>query len=77
MPDAFIVTGARSPIGKFMGGLMEVPAPRLGALAIAEVLKRGKVASDLVDEVIEVTGTRELCPLRSPERTASRQSEAL
>ena len=52
MPDAFLVNGARSPIGKFMGGLMEVPAPRLGALAIAEVLKRGKVAPELVDEVI-------------------------
>ncbi|HQR06143.1 MAG TPA: acetyl-CoA C-acyltransferase [Gemmatales bacterium] len=52
MPDAFIVTGTRSPIGKFMGGLMDLPAPKLGALAIAEVLKRGKVAPELVDEVI-------------------------
>ncbi len=52
MSDAFIVTGARSPIGKFLGGLMDVPAPKLGALAIAEVLKRGKVAPELVDEVI-------------------------
>lgn len=52
MSDAFIVTGARSPIGKFLGGLTDVPAPKLGALAIAEVLKRGKVAPELVDEVI-------------------------
>ncbi len=52
MSDAFIVAGARSPIGKFLGGLTDVPAPKLGALAIAEVLKRGKVAPELVDEVI-------------------------
>jgi acetyl-CoA C-acetyltransferase len=52
MSDAFIVTGARSPIGKFLGGLTDIPAPKLGALAIAEVLKRGKVAPELVDEVI-------------------------
>lgn len=52
MSDAFIVTGARSPIGKFLGGLTDVPAPKLGALAIAEVLKRGKVDPTLVDEVI-------------------------
>lgn len=52
MSDAFIVTSARSPIGKFLGGLTDVPAPKLGALAIAEVLKRGKVDPTLVDEVI-------------------------
>lgn len=52
MPDAYLVSTARSPIGKFLGGLTEVPAPKLGALAIAEVLKRGKVSPDLVDEVI-------------------------
>lgn len=52
MPDAFLVTGARSPIGKFLGGLSDIPAPKLGALVIAEVLKRGKVAPELVDEVI-------------------------
>ncbi|MFO0816169.1 MAG: acetyl-CoA C-acetyltransferase [Gemmatales bacterium] len=52
MSDAFIVAGARSPIGKFLGGLTDLPAPKLGALAVAEVLKRGKVAPELVDEVI-------------------------
>lgn len=52
MSDAYIVTGARSPIGKFLGGLTDVPAPKLGALAVAEVLKRGKVDPTLVDEVI-------------------------
>ncbi|MBL8823513.1 MAG: acetyl-CoA C-acetyltransferase [Planctomycetia bacterium] len=52
MSDAFIVTCARSPIGKFLGGLTDVSATKLGALAIAEVLKRGKVDPTLVDEVI-------------------------
>jgi acetyl-CoA C-acetyltransferase len=52
MPDAFLVAAARTPIGKFQGGLVDLPAPKLGALAVAEVLKRGKVPPEAVDEVI-------------------------
>ncbi|HMP16925.1 MAG TPA: beta-ketoacyl synthase N-terminal-like domain-containing protein, partial [Gemmatales bacterium] len=52
MSDAYIVAAARSPIGKFLGGLTDIPSPRLGALAVAEVLKRGPVAPEQVDEVI-------------------------
>ncbi len=29
-----IVSAARTPIGKFLGGLSSVPAPKLGAVAI-------------------------------------------
>lgn len=50
--DAFILSAARTPIGKFLGELADVSAPRLGAVAIAEALKRANVRPDQVDEVI-------------------------
>ena len=40
--DAFILSAVRTPIGKFLGGLADVPAPQLGAVAIAEALKRAE-----------------------------------
>ena len=52
MPELVILSAVRTPIGKFLGGLSELPAPRLGAVAVAEALKRAGVAPDRVDEVI-------------------------
>ncbi len=51
MREVLIVGAARTPIGKFQGGLSTVPAPRLGAAAIADALRRGRVAPEQVDEV--------------------------
>jgi len=51
-PDVFIVGAARTPIGKFLGGLSSLKASDLGALAIREALKRAQVAGTEVDEVI-------------------------
>jgi len=50
--DAFILSAARTPIGKFLGGLADLPAPRLGAAAVAEAVKRAGVAPSQVEEVI-------------------------
>jgi acetyl-CoA C-acetyltransferase len=50
--DVFLLSAARTPIGKFLGELAEVPAPRLGAVALAEALRRAHVRPDQVDEVI-------------------------
>ena len=50
--DVFLLSAARTPIGKFLGGLADVPAPQLGAVALAEALKRANVRPDQVDEVI-------------------------
>lgn len=52
MQDAVILGGARTPIGAFLGSLSSLTAPQLGALAIAEALKRAGVPNDEVDEVI-------------------------
>src|SRR5438105_14862215 len=50
--DVVIVSGARTPIGSFLGTLASVPAPRLGATAIKAALERSGVAPDQVQEVI-------------------------
>src|SRR5689334_9259585 len=52
MPEAFILSAARTPIGKYLGSLAEVPAPELGAAAVREVLRRARVPPERVDEVI-------------------------
>ncbi len=50
--DAFLLSAVRTPIGKFLGELAELPAPRLGAIAIAAAIQRANVNPDRVDEVI-------------------------
>ncbi|MEP6781788.1 MAG: acetyl-CoA C-acyltransferase, partial [Gemmatimonadaceae bacterium] len=47
-----IVGAARTPIGRFLGGLAPLSAPELGAIAIREALKRSGVPAELVHEVI-------------------------
>ena len=51
-PDVFIVGAARTPIGKFLGGLSTLKASDLGATAIREAMKRAGVTGDRIDEVI-------------------------
>ncbi|MDP4198905.1 MAG: thiolase family protein [Bacteroidota bacterium] len=46
-----ILRGARTPIGTFMGSLAEVPAPRLGSVAIKAALERSGVKPEDVEEV--------------------------
>src|SRR5438445_2927648 len=52
MAEAFIVSAVRTPIGKYLGGQSELPAPELGALVIGEALRRAGLSPDKVDEVI-------------------------
>lgn len=50
--DVFIVSGARTPIGSFLGELSGLTAPDLGSVAIQGVLKRSGLPQDAIDEVI-------------------------
>jgi acetyl-CoA C-acetyltransferase len=50
--DAVILSGARTPIGKFMGALASVPAPQLGAAAIKGALERARIDPAQLDEVL-------------------------
>ncbi len=51
MKEVVIVSVARTPIGKFMGGLSTVSAPKLGAVAIQKALEKINLNPELVDEV--------------------------
>ena len=52
MTQTVIVGAARTPFGRFGGGLKQLPATRLGGIAITEALKRAGVEGSLVDNVI-------------------------
>ena len=45
MPASYIIAGCRTPIGKFQGGL-RASAPKLGAIAVAEAVRRAGIAPD-------------------------------
>src|SRR6476661_5011238 len=47
-----IVSAARTPIGKFLGGLAPLTAPELGAVAIREAVKRSGIDLSAIEEVI-------------------------
>jgi acetyl-CoA C-acetyltransferase len=47
-----IVGAARTPTGKFLGGLASFTAPQLGAIVIKEAVQRAGIAQDAIDEVI-------------------------
>src|SRR4051812_32367875 len=56
MPDKsripVIVSAARTPIGKFLGGLSSFSAPELGAVAIREAVQRAGINPMEIEEVI-------------------------
>lgn len=52
MPDAYILSAARTPIGKFGGGLSTTPATELGAVAIRAAVERAGIDPARVDEAI-------------------------
>ena len=55
-----IVAAARTPIGKFMGGLSALTAVELGTAAVKAVLARARVQATDVEEVIMGQGQPEL-----------------
>ncbi|MBE3590797.1 MAG: acetyl-CoA C-acyltransferase [Firmicutes bacterium] len=52
MKEVVIVDGARTPIGSFGGSLRDVPAAKLGAIAIREALRRSGVDPAEVEDTI-------------------------
>jgi acetyl-CoA C-acetyltransferase len=47
-----IVGAARTPIGRYLGGLSSLTAPQLGGIVIREAVRRSGVAPDRIQEVI-------------------------
>ena len=52
MQNAVIVSGARTPMGRFGGSFKDVAAPDLGATAIKAALERAGVSPEMVEEVV-------------------------
>ena len=50
--DSVIVSAVRTPTGKFLGALKDFTAHQLGALAVAEAVRRARIDPDIVDECI-------------------------
>ena len=50
--DVVIISGCRTPVGKFQGSLSDFPAPQLGALVVREAVKRAGIDPAQVDECI-------------------------
>ncbi len=52
MNDAVIVSGARTPVGRFGGAFKDISAPDLGAIAIKAAIERAGISPEMVDEVV-------------------------
>src|SRR5205809_7720661 len=52
MRDSVIVSAVRTPTGKFLGALKDFTAPQLGALVVAEAVRRAGIDPAIVDECI-------------------------
>src|SRR5436190_167983 len=50
--ESVIVSAVRTPTGKFLGALKALTATQLGALAVAEAVRRAGIEPGLVDECI-------------------------
>ncbi len=47
-----ILSACRTPVGKYLGGLSPLPAPRLGALVVRDAVRRAGIDPGVVEEVI-------------------------
>ncbi|WP_066635514.1 acetyl-CoA C-acetyltransferase [Desulfolucanica intricata] len=52
MRETVIVSAARTPFGKFGGGLKDLKSTKLGGIAIAEAVKRAGIDGTAIDKVI-------------------------
>ncbi|MBW1971712.1 MAG: acetyl-CoA C-acetyltransferase [Deltaproteobacteria bacterium] len=52
MREVVVVSGVRTPVGRFGGTLKDIQAAKLGAIVIKEALKRAGIKPEEVDEVI-------------------------
>jgi acetyl-CoA C-acetyltransferase len=50
--DVVIISGVRTPVGKFQGSLSDFTAPQLGAVVVREAVKRAAIDPKQVDECI-------------------------
>ncbi|MCP3775763.1 acetyl-CoA C-acetyltransferase [Paenibacillus sp. MZ04-78.2] len=52
MRDVYIVSAARTPIGRFGGSLQSLSSANMGAIVVSEAVNRANIDGSVVDEVI-------------------------
>ena len=52
MEEVFVVAACRTPIGKMGGALKSLNVAELSAIVFKEILKRGNITADMVDEIV-------------------------
>ena len=50
--EVVIISGCRTPVGKFQGSLSDLSATQLGAIVVGEAVKRAGIQPASVDECI-------------------------
>jgi acetyl-CoA C-acetyltransferase len=50
--EVVIISGCRTPVGKFQGSLSDLTAPQLGAIVVREAVKRANLDPKQIDECI-------------------------
>ncbi|MDO5510405.1 MAG: acetyl-CoA C-acyltransferase [Weeksellaceae bacterium] len=51
MKEVYIVSAVRTPIGSFLGSLSDIPATKLGSIAIKGAVERAGLSADQIQEV--------------------------
>ena len=52
LDEVVIISGCRTPVGKFQGSLSDLSAPKLGAIVVREAVKRANLDAKQIDECI-------------------------
>lgn len=50
--EVVVISGCRTPVGRFQGSLSDLSAPQLGAIVVREAVKRARLSPEVVDECI-------------------------
>jgi len=50
--EVVVISGCRTPVGRFQGSLSQLSAPQLGAIVVREAVKRAHLSPEVVDECI-------------------------
>jgi acetyl-CoA C-acetyltransferase len=52
MKEIVVLSACRTPIGAFLGGLKDIPSPKLGATSIKEAVRRAGIPLERIDECL-------------------------
>jgi acetyl-CoA C-acetyltransferase len=50
--EVVVISGCRTPVGRFQGSLSDLSAPQLGAIVVRDAVKRAHLSPEVVDECI-------------------------